>query len=214
MTVAKHDASVRGARWRFDRWSGSYERDRRSRWLATLQDPALEALDLGPGDRLLDVGCGTGRAVRLAAPVVAFAAGLDVSSGMVGRARTLSEGIDNVQFVEGEAGALPFDDGSMTAVLCTSSFHHYPDPVGAAHEMARVLRPEGRVVIADPCADRRAVRVADRVLRVVEPGHVAMYRSDQLRDFLEEAGLRPVARRFLWERAFQFLKAVKPEPTG
>jgi ubiquinone/menaquinone biosynthesis C-methylase UbiE len=211
MGAGRH-ASVRGARRRFDRWSRSYEQDRRSRWLTTLQDPALEALDLGPSDRLLDVGCGTGRAVRMAAPVVAFASGLDLSRGMVDRARTLSAGIDNVRFVEGEAGALPFDDGSMTAVLCTSSFHHYPEPAAAVREMARVLRPEGRLVIADPCADRRAVRVADRVLRALEPGHVGMYRSDQLRAFLEAAGLRPVARRFLWERAFQFLKAVKPGP--
>jgi len=204
-------ASVRGARWRFDRWSGRYEQDRRSRWLATLQDPALEALELGPGDRMLDVGCGTGRAVRLAAPVVESAVGLDVSHGMVERARYLSAGIDNVRFVEGESGSLPFEDGSVTAVLCTSSLHHYPDPIGAMREMARVLRPGGRLVIADACADRAIVRVADRALRLVEPGHVRIYRHDELAGFLTAVGLRPVARRFLWDRSFQFLKAVKPE---
>ncbi len=131
---------------------------------------------------------------------------------MVERARYLSADIDNVRFVEGEAGALPFDDGSVTAVLCTSSFHHYPDPAAAAREMGRVLTPGGRLVIADPCADRPIVRVADRVLRLVEPGHVGIYRSEQLVGFLTAAGLRPLARRFLWERAFQFLKAVRSEP--
>ncbi|MDP9343088.1 MAG: methyltransferase domain-containing protein [Actinomycetota bacterium] len=210
--TTRSEAAVRGARRRFDRWSGRYEQDRRSRWLATLQDPALEALELGTGDRLLDVGCGTGRAVRLAAPGVESAVGLDVSRGMVERARYLSADIDNVRFVEGEAGALPFDDGSVTAVLCTSSFHHYPDPAAAAREMGRVLTPGGRLVIADPCADRPIVRVADRVLRLVEPGHVGIYRSEQLVGFLTAAGLRPLARRFLWERAFQFLKAVRSEP--
>jgi ubiquinone/menaquinone biosynthesis C-methylase UbiE len=207
-------SQVRGARRRFDRWSGTYEHDRRSRWLATLQDPALEALELGPDDVLLDVGCGTGRAVRLAAPVVASAVGLDVSPGMLRRARELSAGIPNARFVEGEAGALPFEDASMDAVLCTSSFHHYPDPAAAAREMARVLRPGGRVVIADACGDRPMVRFADRVLRLAEPGHVRIYRSEELEEVLTSAGLRTLARRFLWNRAFQFVKAVRPDGPG
>jgi SAM-dependent methyltransferase len=102
----------------------------------------------------------------------------------------------------------------MTAVLCTSSFHHYPNPAPAAREMARVLSPGGRLVIADACGDWRIVRVAESVPSLVEPGHVGIYRSDELAGFLSAAGLQPVARRFLWERAFQFLKAVKPEGAG
>jgi ubiquinone/menaquinone biosynthesis C-methylase UbiE len=211
---ATRHASVHGARRRFDRWSRRYERDRLSRWLATLPDPALEALELGASDRLLDVGCGTGRAVRLAAQVVTSAIGLDVSPGMVRRARELSAALENVWFVEGESGSLPLEDASMTALLCASSFHHYPDPAGAAKEFARVLGPGGRVVIADPCMDRPIVRLADRVLRLIEPAHVRMYRSGELAGFLAAAGLRPVARRFLWEGALQFLKAVKAEAPG
>ena len=60
----------------FDRWASSYERDPFSRGIAALQREALAALELGPGDRLLDVGCGTGGGVRTAAPVVDRAGGV------------------------------------------------------------------------------------------------------------------------------------------
>jgi ubiquinone/menaquinone biosynthesis C-methylase UbiE len=56
------------SRRHFDRWAGRYEQDPISRWLAGRQEDALEALDLHDDDRVLDVGCGTGAAVRHAAP--------------------------------------------------------------------------------------------------------------------------------------------------
>ncbi len=73
------------ARERFDRWAGSYERDRRSRLIAKPQREALAALSLQPNDRFLDVGCGTGAAVRAAAKVVDRAVGIDIAPAMAAR---------------------------------------------------------------------------------------------------------------------------------
>ncbi len=73
------------SREHFDRWSDEYEHDRVSRWLRELQLAALGALAPGPDDQLLDVGCGSGAAVRAAAATVDRAVGVDLSPGMIDR---------------------------------------------------------------------------------------------------------------------------------
>jgi ubiquinone/menaquinone biosynthesis C-methylase UbiE len=199
------DASVR----HFDRWSRTYERDWRSRWMGRIQDDALAALDVGPGDRLLDVGCGTGAAVRRAAAFVDRAVGVDLSPGMIERARSRPDLPSNVEFLVGEAGRLPVDDGTFTALLCTSSFHHYPDPDAALVQMARVLAPGGRLVIADGCADSRAARVVDVFLRTFERSHVRLYRSTELAEMLRSAGFAGLERRSLWDGGYVFIRGAK-----
>jgi SAM-dependent methyltransferase len=114
------------------------------------------------------------------------------------------------EFVAGEAGRLPFDEGAFTALLCTSAFHHVPDAERALAEMRRVLAPGGRLALGDACADRRAVRIADRVLRAFQPGHIRFYRSAELRDMLRAAGLEPLESRALWEGAYLIVLAGKP----
>jgi ubiquinone/menaquinone biosynthesis C-methylase UbiE len=157
------------ARRKFDRWAGSYERDRRSRFNAKPQRAALAALELASGDRFLDVGCGSGAAVRAAAEVVQRAVGVDISPEMIRRANQLASGASNVEFVVGDSEALPFPDAAFTAVLCTASFHHYPDPARALAEMARVLDDDGRLVIADGVGDLFTARIADAIMRRLDP---------------------------------------------
>ena len=116
---------------------------------------------------------------------------------MIRQAVDLAEGIENVRFEVADAEQLPFSDREFTAVLCSNSFHHYPDPLQAVREMARVLAPNGRLVIGDACADLATARVADRLLRWFEPGHVRLYRSTELGSFLHRAGLSQVMLRRL-----------------
>lgn len=198
------------ARRTFDRWAGSYERDPFSRMIARLQHDALEALELGKGDRLLDVGCGTGAAVRAAAEVVERAVGVDLSPKMLAEARERASGLSGVEFVEGDSENLPFGDGEFTAVLCTTSLHHYPRPEKAAREMARVLAPGGRVVIGDGTSDAVTMKVSDFVLRNFEPGHVRFHRVEDLRRMLEDAGLERTQARSRWRGIYGFALASKP----
>jgi ubiquinone/menaquinone biosynthesis C-methylase UbiE len=202
-------AKKRSSRRHFDQWSKLYENDPVSRFIAGIQAAAFEGLALGPDDRFLDVGCGSGAAVRRAATVAQRAVGVDLSPGMIGRARELAREVPNVEFVEGDAEALPFADGEFTAVLCTTSFHHYPQPAAAAREMARVLEPGGRVAIGDGCTDNPLARLINATLRVVERSHVNIYSSDRLCGFLEEAGLSHAGTRFLYGRGYQICEAHK-----
>jgi ubiquinone/menaquinone biosynthesis C-methylase UbiE len=145
----------------------------------------------------LDVGCGTGTASRMASEIAQTVVGIDLSPEMIGRATELAASIGNVRFQVADSEQLPFSDDEFSAVLCSNSFHHYPDPIAAVGDMVRVLGPKGRVVIGDACSDLAAARVADRFLRWFEPGHVRLYRSGELGAFLYRAGLSNVALRRL-----------------
>lgn len=194
----------------FDLWSASYERDPFSRVIAKLQFAALEALGPAEGDVLLDVGCGTGAATRAAAEVVERAVGLDLSPKMLAEARRRAAGMAGVEFVEGDSEALPFEDGEFSAVLCTTSLHHYPRPEVAAREIARVLAPGGRVVIGDGTSDAVVMKVADFLCRKFEPGHVRFHRVEDLRRLLEDAGLERTEARSVWGGVYGLALAVQP----
>jgi len=194
-------------RW-FDRRAGSYEGGFTSRWRDPVQRGSLDALELTVEDRLLDVGCGTGAASRAASDVAASVVGIDLSPEMISQAADLAAGMENVRFEVADAEQLPFGDREFTAVLCSNSFHHYPDPLQAVREMARVLAPNGRLVIGDSCADLATARFADRLLRWFEPGHVRLYRSTELGSFLHRAGLSHVMFRSLSGGGFAIVRGI------
>jgi len=148
-------------------------------------------LELGAEDVLLDLGCGTGVAVREAAKVVHRAVGLDLSSGMIAQARDRSAGLANVEFVEGDTSApLPFEAGAFTTALCTTAFHHFPRQRTVLGEFGRVLAPGGRVVIADANRRHPAVFGLDLILRVVQKSHVGYCGPAWIARELRKAGFK------------------------
>ncbi|WP_306007203.1 class I SAM-dependent methyltransferase [Aquicoccus porphyridii] len=110
---------------------------------------AVQALWPRPGERILDIGTGTGWAARLAAWRGATVTGVDVAPGMVEAAETLSTGLDpRPVFRRAAAEALPFPDESFDGVLSTYGVIFTHEPTKAVAEMARVLRPGGRLALA------------------------------------------------------------------
>jgi len=186
----------------FDRWARSYDRGRITGWFQYTQQLAIDNLTLEPDSRVLDVGCGTGHAALTLAPLLpeGLACGMDISSAMVAAARgkASSEIRDRVGFVQASSAALPYGGERFDQVMCTNSFHHYPDPLHALAEMKRVLRPAGQLVIFENAPDLSLyAKLWDRVLRLIEQGHVRYYASRELGEMIRESGFEDVDLRVL-----------------
>ena len=177
----------------FDRWSKHYDDGRISRWFQYTQELSIRLLDLKADSKVLDVGCGTGYAVlRLASTVSAGkACGIDVSPGMVAKASSkVPQELKGIaEFVQASSEDIPYPNGQFDHVLCTNSFHHYPDPLQALREMRRVLKPRGRIVILENAPDLSWYTWGwDRILRIVEEGHVRYYASREIEEMLKNSG--------------------------
>ena len=108
-----------------------------------------EAAELLPGDRVLDVACGSGNTAIAAARRFTTVTGLDYVPALLehGRERAKAELLE-VEYVEGDAQALPFADGSFDLVMSTFGVMFAPDHRKAAAELLRVCRPGGRIALA------------------------------------------------------------------
>ena len=165
------------------RWSFYVER--------TLRE-TLRRLEFEPGESLLDVGCGTGALLEALSTSVPNAklSGVDPSPEMLEMARRrLGEA---VLLEQSHAESLPFSDASFDVVVSTNAFHYFRNPLGALEEMARVLRPNGRLVLTDSCDDYVACRICDLWLRLFNRAHFRTYGERQCRHLLEQAGFTAV----------------------
>lgn len=169
---------------------------------AELQEPYLEpvfaaglaALGVSEGTRLLDIGCGAGRALQLAADRGADVSGLDAAPGMLEIARRRVPG---ATLVHGELQTLPFDDAEFDAVSGFNSFQYAADPIAALREARRVTRPGGRILAlvwspADMCELAPHLRSLGALMPPPPPGApgpFALCGRDALEEFFATAGL-------------------------
>jgi SAM-dependent methyltransferase len=123
-----------------------------------LFEAVLDAAQVTRGTRLLDVGCGSGLTLVLAAGRGAIPSGLDVSPGLLGiaRERLPSVGQHGADLRDGDMESLPFADASFDAVTGVNAFQFAGDPRRALREAARVLRPGGRLVASLFAAPERS----------------------------------------------------------
>jgi SAM-dependent methyltransferase len=137
------------ATWRIDDEPAvAYERDFVPAIFAQWPPVMAEVAAIRAGDRVLDVACGTGVLAREAAARVGPSGrvvGLDVNPAMLSVARRLRP---EIEWRQGDAAALPFEDRSFDVVACQLALMFFPDPVAALREMWRVLDAGGRLAVA------------------------------------------------------------------
>ena len=182
----------------------------------------LAQLEVGPGDRLLDVGCGEGRhcfgALERGARVVGL--DLDPNSLRAGNGPLRARAREVAGFgamLRGDAFRLPFRDASFDRAICSEVMEHVHDYRAAARELARVVRPGGRAAVTVPTAtsEHLYLRLGDDYFES-PGGHIRIFRPRELADALRAAGLRPTGVGFAhgFHTAYWALRSAVGLPTS
>ena len=152
----------------------------------------LRRMPMTPSARVLDVGCGTGELLRRlrAKYPDAVLAGLDPVAEMLAVAKDKLSGKEDLRI--GYADSLPWRRASFDVVVSCNMFHYITHPIEALHEMARVLRPGGTLVLTDWCDDYIACRVCNLYLRLTNRAFYKTYRQAECLDLLHRAGFTDV----------------------
>src|SRR5260221_4813839 len=155
---------------------------------------AIRQMGIKPGDRVLEVGVGTGLNADLY-PSYCAVTGIDLSSSMLEKARerVARKGVRNVRLLEMDAANMKFADDSFDIVYAPYVISVVPDPVAVTREMRRVCRPGGRIVILNHF--RSKARFGAWLERIIAPFTLYLgFKSDlDLPAFLVQADLKPVS---------------------
>jgi ubiquinone/menaquinone biosynthesis C-methylase UbiE len=129
----------------FNRWAEAGRGEEMEESHLPIVEPTLALMNLQPGDRVLDVGCGSGWLVRRLAALApnGSVTGIDVSDEMIRRAQVASAGVANTKFLQGTAEEIPAPPDAFTKVLSVESAYHWHDPARGMSEIFRVLESGG-----------------------------------------------------------------------
>ena len=164
----------------------------------------LEIAALKPGERVLDLACGTGVVARQAAAIVGLAGqitGLDINAGMLAVARGITPELGApITWVEGSAVSMSLPSASFGVILCQQGLQFFPDRAAALREMLRVLAQDGRIAVSvwkSPSPYNDAVgealdRFADADIAVKYRDARIVPGADTLRELIAAAGFRKV----------------------
>jgi SAM-dependent methyltransferase len=174
----------------FGRVGGEWSEVRRDLFGERLTPLALLDL-LDPDWTVADLGCGTGEASELLAPVVRRVIAVDRERAMLDAARKRLQGVKHVEFRQASLEALPLKDGEAHAAVMMLVLHHLPDPVASLREACRVVRKGGLVMVVDLVPHDRKAYAAGM-------GHLHMgFSETTLRQLARNAGTALVRHRTL-----------------
>lgn len=156
--------------------------------------PILAELEKEEFHDVLDCGCGTGPMIQLLHEKYPdkHYVGLDLTPGMIQVAQ--DKNLSNTEFVVGDSENLPFEENSFDAVICSNSFHHYPNPQAFFDSAYRVLRKGGRLVVRDYTSSDFVVWLMNHVemplANLVGHGDVKICKTSEFIAMAEKVGFQ------------------------
>lgn len=197
--------SMPGLRWRgrikqferdvYDKWADGIDRSIWASWCDHWV--ASFSKEIAEGSAILDVGCGTGRALLiLGRRRPALLAGIDISPKAIDVARDRLSG-RNVDLRVGDAEtALPWPDETFDIATMTAAIHHFPHPERVIGHAFRVLKPDGRLIIAEPFFFFPILQMENLLLKIYPlNGDLGFFSQRGLRRLVEHCGFKAVAQR-------------------
>lgn len=156
--------------------------------------PVLQELKKYPFQELLDVGCGTGPMIELLLkefPDKNYT-GIDLTPRMIEVAQ--EKKLDHTKFVIGDSENLPFMKDTFDVVVCTNSFHHYPNPQAFMNGASRVLKKGGRLILRDYTSNRFVIWLMNHIemplAHLGGHGDVRIHSCQEVSEMCKVAGLR------------------------
>jgi len=169
----------------FTQQAAAFEDPRFNRLFTTDSEWLFERLPLDSHDLVLDVAAGTGHVARRLAPHAHTVVALDATAAMLEQGRAHAP--PNVLFLEGDAAAIPFLDDSFDVVVTRFAVHHFEDPRVQLTEMRRVVKPHGRLAVADLIAHPEAAATQNRLETLRDPSHTRMLELHELTGLVQTA---------------------------
>jgi phosphatidylethanolamine/phosphatidyl-N-methylethanolamine N-methyltransferase len=172
---------------------------------------AIQRMNIQPGERVLEVGVGTGINLSLY-PREATVTGIDFTAAMLEKARERAarKGAAPVRLLQMDAADLKFADDSFDIVYAPYLISVVPDPVKVAQEMSRVCRPGGRIIFLNHFLSPNLL--LSRIERLISPAtiHIGFKSDVDLPAFLAQAGVKPVSiEKVNWPKIWSLVTCVK-----
>ena len=180
------DKKTAESRQSYNQKAKTYEDTPEGRFTLSYNLLIKEQVELKNGDTILDVACGNGRLLQMLAQKARIKAyGIDVSEEMIKTARAANPGMG---FLVGSAETTPFEDNQFDLVTVCCAFHHFTQPAAFMAEADRILKPGGRLIIADPCLPPLLRQLENLILPFLKMGDVKCYSQKELTDFFQKNG--------------------------
>ena len=180
------DSKTEQSRSRYNQIAGNYDDSYDGRFTQPYNQFLCDHLSVAAGDAVLDVACGNGRLLRMLSRKAAIHAyGVDVSEEMI---QTAKRDQPDAVFCVSPADRLNFPDGTFDFVTVCCAFHHFSKPDAFMREAKRVLKPDGKLVLAE-ISPGAVIRWLDNLLIPrMNMGDVKIYKIEELLAFFHHAG--------------------------